>query len=123
MGQLSEHFSFEEMRCHCGCNEFAIDDRLLQGLEALRTLVNKPIHVNSAFRCQAHNKAIGGVFGSFHCLGKAADIVIDGLTPQEVADLAAKIDVFRYGGIGIYNNFTHLDVRGTPARWTVIKKT
>lgn len=121
MGQLSEHFSYEEMRCHCGCSEFSIDDRLLEGLEQLRAAAGKPVHINSAFRCQKHNKAVGGCFGSYHCLGKAADVVIDGLTPEQVAAIAEKIDLFRYGGIGIYNNFTHLDVRGTPARWAVKK--
>lgn len=43
-------------------------------LDPLRTLYGHPIYVNSGYRCPQVNKAVGGVAGSQHCLGQAADI-------------------------------------------------
>ena len=39
------------------------------------------------------------------------------LSPQELAKSAIEIKEFRDGGIGIYTNFVHVDVRGRKARW------
>lgn len=43
-------------------------------LDPLREAWGKPIRVNSGYRCQALNKAVGGVPASQHMRGEAADI-------------------------------------------------
>lgn len=43
-------------------------------LDPLREWYGKPIIVNSGYRCEALNKAIGGAKSSQHMLGEAADI-------------------------------------------------
>lgn len=43
-------------------------------LDPLREWYGKPIRVNSGYRCEALNEAIGGSKTSQHCLGEAADI-------------------------------------------------
>ncbi len=43
-------------------------------LQPLRELYGKPIIVNSGFRSQAVNKAVGGAKNSQHAFGEAADI-------------------------------------------------
>ena len=43
-------------------------------LDPLREWYGKPIFVNSGYRCEALNKAVGGVAGSYHLTGCAADI-------------------------------------------------
>ena len=43
-------------------------------LDPLREAWGKPIHVNSGYRCQTLNTAVGGVPASQHMLGEAADI-------------------------------------------------
>lgn len=43
-------------------------------LDPLRERYGKPINVSSGFRCRALNKNVGGVTGSQHCKGEAADI-------------------------------------------------
>lgn len=43
-------------------------------LDPLRDLLNAPITVNSGFRCDAVNDAVGGAKTSQHLEGKAADI-------------------------------------------------
>jgi zinc D-Ala-D-Ala carboxypeptidase len=42
--------------------------------EPLRAFLNKPIRVNSGYRSEALNKAIGGSKTSQHCKGEALDI-------------------------------------------------
>lgn len=118
IGDLSTNFDRSEFRCHCGCDEFRIDWRLIQALQALRDQIGKPIKINSGFRCPAYNASIGGASNSQHIQGRAADCVVDGMTPEEVAEAAKRIAAFYSGGIGLYKGFTHLDVRAMgPARW------
>jgi uncharacterized protein YcbK (DUF882 family) len=79
---------------------------------------NRPIHINSWYRPPAVNKAAGGVPDSQHLLGWAADIVIEGYTPHQVAAILTKIWL---GGLGDSSIFTHLDLRHlmnrASARW------
>ncbi|MEW6233834.1 MAG: D-Ala-D-Ala carboxypeptidase family metallohydrolase [Candidatus Omnitrophota bacterium] len=116
--KLSEHFTLEEFACRCGCGEADADPRLIASLEALREAVHAPIHINSGRRCEKQNKKVGGSPNSQHLTGKAADIWMENVTPQEIARQAAEIEAFRKGGIGVYPSFVHLDVRPNgPARW------
>lgn len=43
-------------------------------LEPLRTAIDEPIIINSAYRCKQVNLGVGGVSTSHHLLGLAADI-------------------------------------------------
>lgn len=47
-------------------------------LEPLRVAMNEPIKIGSGFRCEALNKAVGGVRNSQHLKGQAVDLCIDG---------------------------------------------
>lgn len=46
-------------------------------LDPLREWYGKPIYVNSGYRCQKLNKAVGGVSSSQHTKGQAADIDVN----------------------------------------------
>lgn len=48
-------------------------------LDPLRKLWNGPIVVNSGYRSETLNKAVGGVSNSHHLLGCAADITVDSI--------------------------------------------
>lgn len=108
---LSEHFSEKEFACrHCGkLPEQGISPILLNGLELLRSIVKRPIHVTSGYRCPDHNAAVGGVTNSQHVLGTAADIYVDGLPVHELASTCRKI----FDGVGVYeaDGFVHVDMR------------
>lgn len=125
MGTLTKNFSLSEFACPCcGVRRMTATiqrnlRRLAEGLQLLRDVLGKPVRITSGYRCPSRNRVVGGVPNSQHVLGLAADVVVDGLTPTEVAQAAAKIAVFRIGGIGVYHSdgFTHLDVRGWIARW------
>lgn len=97
---------------------------LAKNLEVIREFYDKPIKVNSGYRSPEHNKNIKGAPKSQHVQGKAADLVIEGVTPAELAKgIEVLIDNGKIseGGIGIYNSFTHYDIRGTKARWNLSK--
>lgn len=123
MGDLSKDFSKSEFTCRC-CGEVTVSAVLMAALQQLRDLAGRPISILSGYRCPDHNRKVGGTRFSQHLLGTAADLVIPGLTPREVYDLAVQVPAFRDGGIGLYPKemFIHLDVRPTgPKRWARIE--
>lgn len=89
-------------------------------LQQIRDLANRPMTINSAYRCEKWNKKVGGKPDSEHLKGRAADVVCDGVYPGDLADMIQDlIDARRIpnGGLGRYETFTHYDIRETPARW------
>ena len=116
MGNISKHFSRYEFACSCGCQFQTVDSELLQVLEQVREHFEKPVHINSGCRCLEHNTKIGGSKDSKHMQGIAADIVVEEIEPDVVADYLEERFQERYG-IGRYTTFTHIDVRPNKARW------
>jgi uncharacterized protein YcbK (DUF882 family) len=127
--RLTNNFYLKEFECHCGCdmprnvmeNVFKLSDTL----QFLRNRTQNAIRINSAYRCESHNKSIGSNSTSQHVLGKAADITIGKMKPKATADLIERLmdeEVILQGGLGRYNTFTHIDIRGTKARWDNTKK-
>ena len=122
--KLTENFSLEEFECNCGCEMPAFVKKnvikLADNLQTLRVVLLKPIKITNAYRCESHNAKVGGSKNSQHLLGKAADLQVKGESPDDIADTIndlMKAEVFDLGGIGRYNTFTHVDIRGTKARW------
>lgn len=73
-----KYFTRNEMKCKC-CRQ--LPDEALMNCEALadnvldpvREKFGRPIRVNSFYRCQKHNKAVGGAPHSQHlCQGSSA---------------------------------------------------
>jgi len=93
-----------------------VDKELLGVLEDLRWHFNEPVKITSGCRCEAHNKAVGGAPESQHVKAKAADIRVSQHTPVEVHEYLVKRYPNQYG-IGLYDNWVHIDVRPVKARW------
>ena len=86
--QLSEHFTLSEFTKSITAERLGIDNkpgyeqvlamrRLCQEvLEPLRQHYGKPIRITSGYRCEALNRAVGGVGRSQHMLGEAADLSV-----------------------------------------------
>ena len=120
---LSEHFSLYELNKH----KFDMPDKVLDNLkmlavqlEIIRAHFNVPVTINSGYRNLEYNRNIGSKDTSQHVKGTAADIVIQGVSPDEVADaieFLINTGMMKEGGVGRYNTFTHYDIRGTRARW------
>jgi uncharacterized protein YcbK (DUF882 family) len=100
--------------------------KLLENLQVIRDAANAPITIISGYRSAARNAAVGGKDKSLHLQGAAADIKIKGMTSTQVHTLISKLikegKVYD-GGLGVYNDFCHYDVRGEHtghkpgARW------
>jgi zinc D-Ala-D-Ala carboxypeptidase len=95
--RLSEHFSLEELTISETAERLNIDNtpplgivkRLIGvavGLEQVRVLLGHPIHINSGYRCEELNKAVGGAKQSAHIEGWAADFICPEFgTPMDIA--------------------------------------
>lgn len=87
-------------------------------LQPLRDRLGKPMHVNSGYRCQELNEAVGGVPTSQHMKGEAADIATD--DPLELARLAKELDL-PYDQMIVYPTFVHFSHKlGGPQRKQVL---
>ena len=114
--KLSDNFCVREFACKDGSDSVLISDELVNILQKIRNHFKKPITINSAYRNKTYNKKIGGATYSQHIYGTAADIVVQGVSPEEVAKYAEYL-MPKTGGIGLYPTFTHVDVRVARARW------
>lgn len=122
--KLTRNFSIQEFACKDGTpvpGEYILNvTEVARNLQALRDTLNRPVHINSAYRTAFHNTKVGGSPNSQHLLAKAADIHVAGLTPNEVYHTIEKLieqGKMKQGGLGLYKSFCHYDVRGTKARW------
>jgi hypothetical protein len=55
-------------------------------LEPIRALLGVPLHVDSGYRSQEVNAAVGGASNSAHLEGRAADIIPLGMSLEEAFD-------------------------------------
>ena len=125
---MTKNFSKEEFDCKCNCGvcEMPINIyhnivKVANQLQILRNYIGKPITINSGYRSEEYNASIkGSSKKSQHVMGRAADIVVKGMSPLAVHTtielLIEKGDMLQ-GGLGLYDSFVHYDIRGTKARW------
>lgn len=89
---------------------------LASTLELIRTSLNKPITINSAYRSPRVNNAIrGSAASSMHLTGQAADLRVKGMTPYEVC-MAIKASGIQYDklileDLGSNGGWTHIQVQ------------
>ena len=114
--KLSKNFTVKEFACSDGTDTVFISLALVNLLQKIRDHFGKAVIINSAYRTEAHNKAIGGATYSQHKYGLAADIHINGVTPKAIAAYVETL-MPSSGGIGIYKSFCHIDVRRVKSRW------
>ena len=105
-------FSPAEIACR-GTGRLLVNEDALGRLQALRTALDRPMIVNSAYRSPEHNARVGGAQKSQHLQGAAFDISMANHDPAEFI-AAAREAGFR--GIGTYPRsiFIHIDIG--PAR-------
>ena len=67
------NFKVSEFACkHCGENHIA--QSIIDMCQTIRSELKVPVRINSGYRCSKHNAAVGGVKGSYHTQGLAADL-------------------------------------------------
>ena len=74
MANDTKNFKVSEFTCKCGCGHNPIDQRVIDMAQTIRDALGVPVRVNSGCRCEKHNAKSGGVKGSKHITGKAADL-------------------------------------------------
>jgi len=110
------NFTPKEIACR-GTGELVVVSDAMDRLQTLRELLDRPLHITSAYRSRLHNARIGGVSLSRHRgLGGelAFDILIKGLNKWELLENAKEVG---FGGFGYYNSFLHIDTRRRYAEW------
>ena len=121
---LSAHFDASEFWCRgqdqktCKCNNsLKVQAELIEMLEELRKLCgNRPLYINSGYRCPEHNAAIGGAANSQHCLGTASDIACP--SGMKFDDFVSCVEKLPFDGTSIYraSDFIHVDIRNGGIR-------
>lgn len=127
--KLTDNFGWEEFASKDGQgfsggviseNEVIANIRILaRQLEIIRA-ESDPLIINSGFRSLTHNNNVGGRSNSQHPYGKAADIRSNNLTARQLYDIINNLidsNKILPGGLGIYNNFVHYDIRGYKTTW------
>ena len=132
MTQLTPHFTLEELthtdhrtldntpttqeRCIIDGKEVMVNayenmPRLANFLEQLKVILGgKPIIVNSAFRSEAVNTAVGSKNTSDHRRGCAADIRVPSMTPDEVTRAIIASDLPYQQVIREFDRWTHVAI-------------
>lgn len=94
--KLTKHFTLEELCASSTAKRLNISNKptneeienmkhlALSILEPLRLFMQKPIYINSGFRSQKLNKAVGGVASSQHTRGEAVDIRVTTIAEGKV---------------------------------------
>lgn len=134
-----KYFKMKEFECRCGCVMPAevkanIEALVHSVLDPVRDAYDKPIGVNSGFRFEKHNKAVGGVPRSQHLVGEAADIrPVQGVQrvqgvqefKEELMKLARIIvQQGRFDQLILYPTFLHVSYKRTGVnRHKVLRKT
>ena len=100
-------FKLEEFACPC-CGKNNIDMHLVHMLDHLRVWMAQPLKITSGYRCEKHNREVGGVPNSAHLKGLAVDIhVPDSKFRFFLIHFAIIVGFQR---IGVAKNFVHLDI-------------
>lgn len=115
----TKNFKASEFACH-HCGENKIDQKVIDLCQKIRDALGVPVRVNSGYRCAKHNAAVGGVRGSKHTLGMAADLS-SSVNARDMFDkvkqLQAKGEIPELGYCILYKrkNFIHVDIAKRPS--------
>ncbi len=104
------YFTQKEFQCKCGkCDGGSMDADFVDKLNQARHLAQTSFVITSAYRCEAHNKNVGGKPDSAHLRGKAVDIKFAS-SAQSYKILKALLEVgFNRVGYNQKHSFYHVD--------------
>lgn len=105
-------FTKDEIKCPL-TGLLGIREEAMDAIQGLRYDIGEPLVINSAYRSPEHNKAVGGVLGSYHVKGLAFDISLRG---HDKWELLRRAKLAGFSGFGFYKNFLHVDL-GPVRHW------
>lgn len=86
-----KYFKDSEFTCKCGCGLNLQKDGIKRIADEIREHFGRPVTVTSGTRCAKHNKEVGGVSNSWHLHGNAMDIIVSGVSANDVYNYASQI--------------------------------
>ena len=104
---MKNYFKDSELQCTCGCNKNNFQTETKMMLNVARERAGIPFIVNSACRCDFHNKLVGGSPTSSHLKGVAVDIRV--INSNHRLIIASALLYAGFKRIGIANGFIHAD--------------
>ena len=113
---FTPNFTKKELECPC-CGAYQIKDKALWNLQAFRNRLCNMFHrdirliVNSGYRCEKHNKEVGGVPNSQHLVGNAIDIYSPDIHVGILYNEAINSGLFTTIILYEKSHFIHVDVR------------
>lgn len=111
-----KHFKDSEFNCPC-CGLNLEKNGIKRIADEIREHFGKPAIITSGTRCVKNNKEVGGVAGSYHTTGNAIDIVVQGVSANEVLAYCKTIvnsgrARYTYGGTTQMGQAVHIDDGG-----------
>ncbi len=103
--KISKNFYLKDFECPC-CNKVMLHPTLLEKMEKLLAGGVK-IRITSGYRCEKHNKEVGGVSNSKHMKGMACDITSNDL--EKTYGIIQKLG-FSYIKIDKSKKYIHMEV-------------
>lgn len=102
------HFKKEEFTCKCGCGLNNMNEEFIFTLDEARDIAQIPFKINCGFRCEKHNKEVGGVTDSAHTKGLAVDIS----TPSDSVrfNIVSALLSQGFKRVLLYDTFIHCDM-------------
>lgn len=112
------YFVLDEFTCPC-CLKNHIDSDFVKLLNNARHIAGIPFKITSGYRCEKHNKSVGGSPNSSHLTGNAADI--SAISSQAKFMIIRSLLDVGFKRIGVSSNFIHVDNSDTLVQnvmWT-----
>lgn len=119
---ISENFTYKEFEHSSKAEKSGIDNTIkheyirnnikelvFQVLQPLRDKIEKPIIINSGYRCLKLNELVGGVPTSQHVFGQAVDFKVEGMTSYEIASAVMEL-YLPFDQMILYDDFVHISV-------------
>ena len=117
---ITKHFTLEDIKCPC-CDALKIIPALYRHLDLLEQLQDRlkyPIIILSGYRCVRYNAQHGGSPRSWH-LVFATDIKPAVIFSDTMRQLRIKAYEVGFTGVGIGEDYIHLDLRPEPLIWRI----
>ncbi|MDR1649031.1 MAG: hypothetical protein LBR71_02115 [Synergistaceae bacterium] len=120
MGDLSRNFDRREFACKCGCRSDDISLDVVEMCQTIRDAVGVPVTITSGCRCESRNAQAGGVKGSYHTKGRAADLQCSAgsralFLAVKTLHKAGRLPKLAYCKRYVKKNFIHIDC-GEPRK-------
>ena len=108
------YFGPDDFKCACGCGGDVCQE-IKDLANRVRAAYGYPLVCSSGFRCEYQNEKDGGIVGSLHTIGHAADMYAPGRMSYEEVDALAQVILDCGGGVIRYHDqlFCHMQLEYT----------